>query len=372
MADWNLPGLGSTYTDFQAELKERDDDSAKMFDGVGTNLPVDTVRWFTVNDRFEKWNGALWGELSTLYQINVASLQGRTVNDAGTGVNVLWTADKITSTLSTNIAPSATKLETARSFTVSGDVSATPVSFDGTSDVDILVTVSDDSHNHTIANVDGLQTELSGKLDDDAKAVDSALLNNAVESETAIANTIVKRDSSSDISARTIKTNIATGTAVPADTVGIAFRINASTDSYTRYITQANMKTWISGTGLDAGTLDTLDSADFVQNATTSNLTAGYTTTVEVLGSNTIAANMATSHLKSRVLTGTLTINLPVGGEGVCEIFIDAGGANRAIVLGTGVSVVGELPDILNTKSYIAHITRWTGAVATVSIGELV
>jgi hypothetical protein len=37
------------------------------------------------------------------------------------------------------------------------------VSFDGSADVDITVTVADDSHDHTIANVDGLQAELDLK-----------------------------------------------------------------------------------------------------------------------------------------------------------------------------------------------------------------
>lgn len=59
---------------------------------------------------------------------------------------------------------SAPKLETARKFTLNGDASGT-VSFDGSQDVTITVEVADDSHAHTIANVDGLQTALDAKLD---------------------------------------------------------------------------------------------------------------------------------------------------------------------------------------------------------------
>lgn len=59
-------------------------------------------------------------------------------------------------------AGSATKLQTARTITLSGDVSGS-VSFDGSEDVSITTTVADDSHNHTIANVDNLQSSLDAK-----------------------------------------------------------------------------------------------------------------------------------------------------------------------------------------------------------------
>lgn len=60
------------------------------------------------------------------------------------------------------IADSAIKLENARSIALSGDASGS-VSFDGTKDVSITVIVNDDSHNHVISNVDGLQSALDGK-----------------------------------------------------------------------------------------------------------------------------------------------------------------------------------------------------------------
>jgi hypothetical protein len=39
------------------------------------------------------------------------------------------------------------------------------VNFDGTGNVSITTVVADDSHNHTIANVDGLQTEIDTKAE---------------------------------------------------------------------------------------------------------------------------------------------------------------------------------------------------------------
>jgi hypothetical protein len=77
----------------------------------------------------------------------------------------------------TGNADTATALETARLVTLSGDVSGS-MTFDGTADKNIVVTIADDSHNHTIANVDGLQTALNGKLSTTDKAADADKLDN--------------------------------------------------------------------------------------------------------------------------------------------------------------------------------------------------
>lgn len=71
--------------------------------------------------------------------------------------------------------PNADKWTTARTLSLSGDVSGS-TSWDGSGNASISVTVADDSHNHTIANVDGLQTALDGKLSTSGKAADSNLL----------------------------------------------------------------------------------------------------------------------------------------------------------------------------------------------------
>lgn len=56
----------------------------------------------------------------------------------------------------------ATKLATARTISLTGDVSGS-TSFDGSGNASITATVADDSHNHIISNVDGLQSALDGK-----------------------------------------------------------------------------------------------------------------------------------------------------------------------------------------------------------------
>ncbi|GEP65801.1 hypothetical protein CBE01nite_35690 [Clostridium beijerinckii] len=56
-------------------------------------------------------------------------------------------------------AGTATKLQTPRNIALAGDVTGS-ANFDGSGNISITTTVADDSHNHIIANVDGLQSAL--------------------------------------------------------------------------------------------------------------------------------------------------------------------------------------------------------------------
>jgi len=64
----------------------------------------------------------------------------------------------------TGNASTATALATSRTLALSGDVTGS-VSFNGTSNATIAAVIADDSHNHTIANIDGLQTEIDTKAE---------------------------------------------------------------------------------------------------------------------------------------------------------------------------------------------------------------
>ena len=64
----------------------------------------------------------------------------------------------------TGNAATADTLTTARTITLAGDV-AGAANFDGSANITITTVIADDSHNHTIANVDGLQTALDAKPD---------------------------------------------------------------------------------------------------------------------------------------------------------------------------------------------------------------
>lgn len=97
---------------------------------------------------------------------------------SGTGVTVSETIlpATINSDISGNAA-TATALETARNIALSGDVTGN-ADFDGTANITITATIVDDSHNHTIENVDGLQGELD-LLDSNVSSLQTAVAGKA-------------------------------------------------------------------------------------------------------------------------------------------------------------------------------------------------
>lgn len=70
MANWSNPLLTSTYTNFLTEVKDRDTDLALQFDGTtSTNIPTNAIRWNSSANRWQKWNGSTWGELTSTYAL---------------------------------------------------------------------------------------------------------------------------------------------------------------------------------------------------------------------------------------------------------------------------------------------------------------
>lgn len=77
MANWANPTLTSNYANFVTEVKARDEDLAKMFDGqTVSNLPTGAIRWSSANNRFEKWSGSAWGTLSAAYAFTAVTTNG--------------------------------------------------------------------------------------------------------------------------------------------------------------------------------------------------------------------------------------------------------------------------------------------------------
>lgn len=71
--DFSLPTLTTSYAEFVAAVKARDEDIAKMFDGTTTtNLPNGAKRWNAASKKFEKFDGTSWSDLTTIYEIKVA------------------------------------------------------------------------------------------------------------------------------------------------------------------------------------------------------------------------------------------------------------------------------------------------------------
>jgi hypothetical protein len=97
----------------------------------------------------------LWDETNDKWTVGSETFVAATFEGALTG--------NVTGTVSGN-AGSATILETARTISLGGDLSGS-ASFNGSADISISATIADDSHNHVISNVDGLQTALDTKYE---------------------------------------------------------------------------------------------------------------------------------------------------------------------------------------------------------------
>ena len=87
---------------------------------------------------------------------------GTTANQLSVDTNGTTSTITINNVANATTASSANALSTARTITLGGDLSGS-VSFDGSENVTLTATVADDSHNHTIANIDNLQTTLNAK-----------------------------------------------------------------------------------------------------------------------------------------------------------------------------------------------------------------
>lgn len=74
MADHSKPLVTSTYANFVSELDSRFDDVTLWLDSASTsptNLPIGAKRWNSTSNKWEKWNGAAWSDLTTGYAINL-------------------------------------------------------------------------------------------------------------------------------------------------------------------------------------------------------------------------------------------------------------------------------------------------------------
>jgi len=125
----------------------------------------------SVDDTYDL--GAVGSEWRNLYIDGTANIDTAAVDTANVGtLNVTGNADvdgdlTVTGTINSSIignATTASTLATARTITLGGDV-AGAANFDGSSNITITTVIADDSHNHTIANVDGLQAALDAKPD---------------------------------------------------------------------------------------------------------------------------------------------------------------------------------------------------------------
>lgn len=64
MADWDLPTLTSTYADFLAYLKARDEDAATMFVSAPTNPQESFIRFVRASNKLQEYLSAVWTDVN--------------------------------------------------------------------------------------------------------------------------------------------------------------------------------------------------------------------------------------------------------------------------------------------------------------------
>ena len=158
-------------------------------------------------------SGAMWATnseagVSVVYQDTDGTLDINVNDPTITLTGAVTGSATMTNLGNVSIATTATADPT---LTINGDASGS-ATFTNLGNATLTLTIADDSHNHTIANVDGLQAELDGKLTAGATSGNGisgsassgtfTVTSNATNANTA--NTIVYRDASGNFSANVI------------------------------------------------------------------------------------------------------------------------------------------------------------------------
>lgn len=86
MADHSKPTTTSTYVNFVSELDGRLDDISLGLDPATTsptNLATNAIRWTSASNKWQKYNGTTWADLSSAYSININGTVGATTPASG-------------------------------------------------------------------------------------------------------------------------------------------------------------------------------------------------------------------------------------------------------------------------------------------------
>ena len=220
-----------------------------------------------------------------------------------------------------------------------GDVTGS-ASFDGTADITITAAVADDSHDHTIANVDGLQTALDGKL------ASTSTTDNITEGSSNLYYTDARANSAFDIRIATKDTDdLSEGstnlyyTNARFDTQLATKDTGDLTEGTNLYYTDARVLTKINATSIDAlNDVDTTTATPSDGQVLTWDNTAGYWKPSTVSGgggggSGDITSVVAGSGLTGGASTGDATLNVGAGSfitVAADTVAVDATDANTA------------------------------------------
>ena len=176
--DGNITSTGTLFVDTLQETSGSGTNTISVNANLGVegNLILDQTAGLATSIAFQSANSTTWSIETSADHTTLDLKKGTTylrITDGGslTGANLTIDTDLFPTSGdpialdTTGNAATATAWATGRTITLTGDVSATSTAFDGSSDLSFAVTVEDDSHNHTIANVDDLQDGLDAKAD---------------------------------------------------------------------------------------------------------------------------------------------------------------------------------------------------------------
>ena len=275
-------------------------------------------------------------------------------------------------------------LTSNQTITLSGDAS-------GSGTTSIVVTVADDSHNHIIANVDGLQTALDGKAasshthtaaqitDFDAEVAN----NSAVAANTAkVSNVTTNLGYTTAAATGTVTSSDGTNATLPAATTSLAglltgadktkldgIETGATADQTATEILTAIKTVDGASSGLDADLLDGQQGSYYTAYADTavSNLVAAAPSTLDTL--NELAAALGDDPNFATTVTNSIATKLPLSG----------GTMSGAIAMGNN-KITGVLNPTLSldaaNKTYVDQVAdlqlslsggTMSGAITTTS-----
>ena len=170
--DGNISGTGTLFIDTIDATSSNASNliainaDAKLTGELQINSTVATEVKYYLSDTLTWTLGT--NATHTQFDIKKGSVRLR-IDEAGTitGANLTIADDLLPDSISSDItgnAATATAWDTGRTIELTGDVTGTSGSFDGSGNLSFAVAVADNSHNHTISNVTDLSTTLSGKL----------------------------------------------------------------------------------------------------------------------------------------------------------------------------------------------------------------
>jgi hypothetical protein len=96
MADFStttpVPGITTAYTSVLSIINDKFTDLVKGLDTTPTNLPTNAIAWSSVANKWRKWDGAAWQNLSDLYAINISG-NAATATSSTSATNIAITND---------------------------------------------------------------------------------------------------------------------------------------------------------------------------------------------------------------------------------------------------------------------------------------